>query len=229
MIWRNPGRFLGRLAAVAGAVLLMAATPNWNSTVAQTEKGGYRLGNPAAKTTLIEFISYTCPHCAAFHRESEGAIRIGYVAPGKMSVEVRPVLRNVVDLTALMLTTCGPKEKFFLNHAAILHNQAKWMATLEKAGQATRTRWESGLPAARRRAIARDLGFYDLMGRRGYDRMTLDKCLSNDANARRLAELSEAGMKEYDVEGTPSFVLDGQLLAGTHSWADLQPQLALRQ
>lgn len=221
-------RIFGRFAAAAGALLLMAATPNWNATVAQTPGGGYRVGNPAAKVKLIEFISYSCPHCAAFHREGDLAMRIAYVAPGKMSVEVRPLLRNVIDLTALMMTACGPKEKFFLNHAAILKNQDKWLEKLEKASQVQRNRWDSGTPAARRRAIAGDLGFYELMQPRGYDRVTLDRCLSDDARAKRLAALSEAGSKEYEVEATPSFVLDGTLLAGTHSWEDLQPQLAVR-
>lgn len=219
---------LGRVIASAGALLLIAATPNWNATVAQTPGGGYRVGNPAAKVQLIEFISYTCPHCAAFHRESDMPMRLAYVATGKMSVEVRPLLRNVIDLTALMMTTCGPKEKFFLNHSAILKSQPKWLDVAQTATSAQRARWESGTPAARRRAIASDFGFYAVMEPRGYTRTTLDQCLSDDANAKRLAAQSEEGSKEYEVESTPSFVLDGTLLAGTHSWEDLQPQLAAR-
>lgn len=223
------GRLFSRIAAVAGAMLLVAAAPapNWNNTVGQTATG-YRLGNPDAKVKLIEFISYTCPHCAHFHTEAEDAIRVGYVAPGKMSVEVRPLLRNVIDLTALMMTTCGPKGKFFLNHNAILRSQSKWIATLQKAGPAMQKRWESGTPAARRRAIATDFGFYAIMAGRGYERIALDTCLADDKKAKRLAELSEAGAKEFEVESTPSFVLDGALLAGTHSWDELRPQLAAR-
>src|SRR5690606_29822372 len=74
-------RVVRALAVTVFAVLAIAATGNWNATVAQTE-GGHVLGNPAAKTKLTEFVSYTCPHCAHFEQESEGAIRLGWVQSG---------------------------------------------------------------------------------------------------------------------------------------------------
>jgi hypothetical protein len=35
-----------------------------------------------------------------------------------------------------------------------------------------------------------------------------------------------ADAERYGITGTPSFVLDGELLEGTHDWSALEPQLA---
>lgn len=218
-----------RLAFLAAAVTAcVSAAPNWNTTVSLTEGGGHRLGNPAAKVQLMEFVSYTCPHCAHFEKEASGAMRLAYVAPGKLSIEVRHVIRDPIDLTATVLANCGPKEKFFLNHTAILRSQDKWLKKLQFAGESQRIRWRTGTHGAKLRALASDAGFYEIMAQRGYDRQQVNRCLSDEAKARQLAAESKAGAEQFGVEGTPSFALDGVLLAGTHSWADLQPQIAAR-
>ena len=226
MIARLP-RIARRAAlALCTAALALAATMNWNTVIAQTPAGGHRLGNPDAKVKLVEFVSYSCPHCAAYAKESEAGLRIVYVTPGAVSVEVRPVIRNPVDLAATMLAQCGPKEKFFLNHAAFLHDQDKWLAKWAKMGPATKQRWTSGTFAARMRAIAGDLDFFTIMSRRGYTRTQAEKCLSDEGEARRIAQLSADGAEQAGVTGTPSFVINDALLEDVHTWADLQPAIA---
>jgi protein-disulfide isomerase len=224
---------LARRIALAAALLGIGfastgAAPNWNVTIAQTEGGGHRLGNPDAKVKLMEFVSYTCPHCAHFETDADGPLRIAYIAQGKLSVEVRHIIRDPVDLTAAMLTECGPKEKFFLNHSMILRNQPIWLKKMASLNDAQRNRWMSGNYAARRRVMASDLGFYDLMAKRGYDRVAIDRCLADENFAQLLAKQSAANATDFGVEGTPSFALDGTLLAGTHSWVDLKPQIDAR-
>ncbi|OCC22740.1 hypothetical protein MB02_15095 [Croceicoccus estronivorus] len=216
-------------ALAAVALLSVAAThPSWLTYVAKTDAGGYRMGNPDAKIALMEFVSYTCPHCAHFQKEADGAIQLAYVNPGLVSVEVRHVIRNPVDLAAALLAECGPKDKFFGNHAAILRNQDEWLPRVTSASSATQVRWRSGPMGQRMRAIASDVGFYDIMTKRGYDRVAANRCLSDDAAARRIATQSEAGADALGVTGTPSFAIDGVLLSGTHTWDTLQPQIAAR-
>ncbi len=53
-------RVLDEIAVVLGSDSTHA---NWLTTVNRTEAGGYRMGNPEAKVAVIEFVSYTCPHC----------------------------------------------------------------------------------------------------------------------------------------------------------------------
>ena len=56
------------VAALLAAVPLSAvAAQNWLGTTAATD-GGHRLGNPDAKTRLIEFVSDTSPHSGRFFK-----------------------------------------------------------------------------------------------------------------------------------------------------------------
>ncbi|WP_421837216.1 thioredoxin domain-containing protein [Novosphingobium sp.] len=224
------------LAALCGAALLTAASKpappaakvNWNTVVARTPLDSHLLGNPAAAVKLVEYISYTCPHCAHFEQESDAQLRIGFISSGKGSIEVRSFVRDPVDLTVALLTHCGPPAKFFANHSTFLRHQMTWMAPLARLTDGQKARWSNNDFAARTRAIASDLGFYSLMEARGYGRPEIDRCLADKALAERLAQRTkEAGEKDF-VNGTPSFLLDGVPLSGTYSWAALKPQIEAR-
>lgn len=214
------------LAVSAAAALSIAAAPasNWNLAVAVTPAGSHVLGNPAAKVKLTEFVSYTCPHCAAFEREADGPLRLAYVRQGKVSVEVQHMLRDPIDLTVAMLTNCGPKDKFFINHGMFMRSQATWIKPMISASAAQRSRWTSGDLGSRNRAIAADFHFYDMMATRGYDRQTVERCLTDKAMADRLARQAQAA-SDLGVQATPSFAINGTLLAGTNEWSVLQPQI----
>ena len=213
--------------AASAMFLTTGANGNWNATVVRTD-GGHLIGNPDAKVKLKEFVSYTCPHCAHFAKDGEGALQLAYIAPGKVSVEIRHIVRDPVDLTAALLTNCGPAAKFPRNHAAFMHSQDKWIGLLSTANQAQRQRWFSGNQAARFRAIASDFGFYRILEQRGYRRTDVDRCLADARKADQLAAATKANFETFGVKSTPSFVLNGVLLAGTHDWKLLQPQLDAR-
>jgi protein-disulfide isomerase len=216
---------------LAGAALLLAAaapkTVGWNYTVTLTPAGGHVLGNPAAKVKLVQYVSYTCPHCAEFEVQSDGPLRLGYIASGKVSSELRHFLRDPVDLTVALLTNCGAKEKFFLNHGAFMRSQKVWIGRIASSSEAQRIRWTSGTLSARTRAVATDFKFYEIMASRGYDRTSTDRCLADTAMAQRLAKQTEEGNK-LGISGTPAFAIDGALLLATHDWALLRPQIDAR-
>jgi protein-disulfide isomerase len=224
-----------RLAALTAAALLSlgagkpasGAHPNWLATVSVSPSGSHLLGNPAAKVKLTEYISYTCPHCAHFQKQSEAPLRLAYIQSGKVQVEVRHLVRDPIDMTVAMLTNCGPPSRFFANHDLFLLNQDKWIGRAADASAAQRARWTTGDNAARMRAIASDYGFYAMMEQRGYDRPMVNRCLADTAMANRLAaQTVEAG--KLGVQGTPGFLIDGVLLAGTYDWQSLNSQLQAR-
>ena len=219
---------IARTAILAAAVLLLTAaapkTVGWNTTVALTAEGGHLIGNPAAPVKLVEYASYTCPQCATFMVQSAGALQIGYVASGKVSIELRHLVQDPVDLAAAMLANCGPAAKFALNHAALMRSQGKWRQTFERAGAAQKQRWVTGSLLARNRAIAGDLHWFEIMAARGFDRMATEKCLGDQAVANRIGEQSKAGYAS-GITLPPSFTLNGTLLETVHTWSELRPQI----
>ena len=228
------------LAALCGVALLTAANKpvrvppppaariNWNNTVVRTPVDSHLLGNPNAPVKLVEYISYTCPHCAHFEQESDVQLRVGFISSGKGSIEVRSYVRDPVDMTVALLTHCGPATKFFGNHSAFLRHQTTWMAPLAHLTDGQKARWSNNDFIARTRAIAADLGLYSLMEARGYDRPQIDRCLADKALAERLAQHTKDATEKDFVNGTPSFLLSGVPLSGTYSWAALKPQIEAR-
>lgn len=217
-----------KIAALAGAALLgVAAAPKtvgWSSTVSLTAEGQYLLGNPKAAVRLTEYVSYTCKDCARFQMQSDGVLLLAYLPSGRLNMVVSPVIENPIDLTAAMLANCGPKEKFFMNHNALMRSQVNWIKPLAHASSAQRSRWAGPDLGARGRAIAADFGLYAVMATRGYDRQTVERCLTDKAVADRITAQSNAA-RASGVTKTPSFSLGGDLLKNTHDWASLRPQL----
>ena len=223
------------LALIAGTALAATkpapakpAARNWNAAMVLTPQGTHLLGNPAAKVKLTQFISYTCPHCAHFEEQADAQLKLLFVASGKGSVEVRNFIRDPIDLTVALLTNCGPPNKFFANHALFLRTQDKWVAPMTHPSPAQQARWSGGAFAQRTRAIARDFGFYPIMQSRGYTAIQIDKCLADEALARRLAASTDEAQEKLFVTGTPMFAIDGVVLAGTYTWDALRPQLDAR-
>lgn len=214
-------------AALCAPTLVQAAPPDWTATAARLPSGSHLLGNPAAKVKLVEYISYTCPHCAHFHEQSEGPLKSDYIRSGKVAVEVRDLVRNPVDLAAALLASCGAPARFFGNHGAFLRAQGTWLEALSRSDEAQRKRWYEGSVPTRLRTIAGDLGFYQIIGQRGVTRAEADRCLGDETMVKQLtAQRSEAG--KLGVTGTPSFLLDGVLLSGVHDWPSLEAQIKSR-
>ena len=213
---------------VLGGATTPAAKGNWLRVVNTTADNSHVLGNPDARLKLTEFISYTCPRCAEFEVQSEAQLKLTFLAKGEGSIEVRHFVRDPVDLTVALLTNCGPKEKFFANHAAFLRSQPKWIGPLQRVTPQLRQRWSAGEFRTRTRNIAQDLGFYPMMRARGYTSAQVDACLADEALANRLAEQRQQDAERLGVQGTPSFAINGVLLAGAHDWAALAPELRAR-
>jgi protein-disulfide isomerase len=228
-------RLTTRLTILAAAAVLSLGAgkpaagphPNWLTTVSVSPSGSHIWGNPAAPVKLVEYISYTCPHCAHFAEQSEVPLRLAYVQPGKVEVEIRHLIRDPIDMTVAMLTNCGPPSRFLANHAMFLRTQDRWIGMEGKATAAQKARWNTGDTPSRMRAIASDFGFYAMMEPRGYDRPMLNRCLADTAMANRIARQTVDGDKA-GVPGTPAFMLNGVLLTGTYDWQSLNSQIEAR-
>ena len=210
--------------ALAAAPVTMVAAQDWNLTFTQTERG-HSVGNPDAQVHIIEFVSYTCPHCAHFEAESDAAMRLQYLHGGTAQVEVRSYLRNPIDIAATLVAECGDPDDFFANHRALMLGQERWMENARNATEAQMARWQAGPISSRMRAIGDDMGFHELMESRGLSRVEVDRCLSDEGKVQQMIADHEANNADFEILGTPSFAINGALLDNVHSWGQLQPAI----
>jgi protein-disulfide isomerase len=199
---------------------------NWQTTIKRTARG-HLIGNPEAEAQLIEFVSYTCGHCASFTANGEPALELAALAPGKMGLEVRPVIRNALDLTVSLLAQCGDPAGFKDRHRTFMLTQEQWLGKVRSAPQSQQAIWARGDKASRMNA-ASALGLTQMLVERGGSVAALDACVMDDAAAQKLIDHARADNAEFGIPGTPSFALDGKLLPNVHSWDALYPVLSAR-
>ena len=196
----------------------------WGGRVALSPIGGHVLGNPAAAHKVVEYMSYTCPHCAHFEAESAAPLRAGPIAGGRYSFEVRHLLRDGIDVTMAMLANCATPAQFFALHAKLLAAQPQWSAIAQKLPEERTKAWAEGSMGEQFDKVATDLQFYPIAASAGVPQAQAKACLANKALFERLVGQTKEAQK-IGVNGTPSFVLDGKLL-DAHDWAGLAPSLA---
>ncbi|WP_062119664.1 MULTISPECIES: thioredoxin domain-containing protein [Sphingobium] len=208
------------LVALPG-VLIAAPAANWITRVALSPIGGHVLGNPAAPTKLVEYVSYTCSHCAHFVGEASAPLKANYVKGGKVSVEVRNAVRDKYDLTAALLARCGGTARFFGNHEALFANQEAWMTQLQAYDRGATKPSEQ---IAALRDIGRNTGLYTLMGKRGFTPTQLDACIANPGAMKQILAMTDEAWNKVKIGGTPAFTVNGSI-AGGSSWATLRDAL----
>lgn len=212
------------LALLAIAALSTAATKpaprDWTTTVGRTTDGAFVVGNPAAKVKLVEYASYTCPHCAHFAGESEVALK-GQIRSGRVSLTFRHAIRDKFDLTAAVLARCT-RTGFLATSTAIFAAQPDWYPRAESFAETNDGRLSKLSQSALLKAYADGSGLSDIAKARGLSDARIAACLSDTAELETIAKL--AGDAWSKVKGTPSFAINGALVEGG-TWAAIEPQL----
>ena len=213
--------------AASVATVEKVAAPDgqkWSATVAQTEAGGYVMGNPDAPIKLVEYMSITCSHCATFGEEAFNTIRDNYVDSGRVSFEIRNFVRDPLDLTAAMLSRCGGEGPFFALTKQALSNQGPMFEKAQGMGEATYNGILQSPANVRFVKLAEELGLIDLFQTLGISEDQAKACLSDEATAEKLMSATQTAVDQHDIEGTPTFLLNGKRIDGTN-WTMVETAL----
>lgn len=215
-------------ALVLGAVAANSAPAKnkWLSTFAISDKGSHVIGNPAAPTKVVEYMSYTCGHCATFETLDAPTFKSQYVATGKASFEIRNFVLNPVDLTAAMIARCGGKGRFFGNHKHLLATQKTWLADTVKISKATDAKLQSEDYAGYMVGVYSETGLSKIMQQRGVTPTQGRACLTDKAALKAVLDMSEEGRK-LGIHGTPTFMVDGRFDGEVHDWQALKSKLPI--
>ena len=148
------------------------------------------IGNPDAKVTVIEYASYTCPHCASFHTGTFKDLKKNYIDTGKINFVFREVYFDRYGLWASMITRCAGPEKFFGLTDLMFQSQSSWT--------------RAGEPAA----IIDELRKLGRLA--GIDGETLEVCLNDNDKAKTLIAWYQEKAGADNIDSTPSFIINGK-------------------
>ena len=213
------------LFALAPLALVAAAPVNWATTARQAPSGAIVLGNPAAKVKFVEYLSFTCSHCAHFVDGSKLALKRDYVAKGAVSVEVRNAVRDRYDFTAALLARCGGPARFYGNVEAIMAAQPAWMEKGSKIDAATTAKMQKLPINDSLKIIANSTGLTALMAKRGITAAQSNACLTNKAEQDKIVAMTNEAWNVRKINGTPAFLINNDAIEAAPEWSAVEPQI----
>ncbi len=213
------------IAIAALSIGAAPPAPKWASTVNLAPNGAFVMGNPAAKAKLVEYLSYTCSHCAEFTAEAAVPLKRDYVAKGLVSVEFRNAVRDRLDFTAALLARCGGPRQFFAISDQLMATQSVWLGKAQAFSEANGEKLEKLPINEGLKLIARGLGFDAVMKARGISPADMDACLTNKAAQDKIAGMTNEAWGSRKIQGTPSFLINDAIVAAPGKWAMIEPEL----
>ncbi len=164
------------------------------------------LGNPDAAVQVVEYASYTCPHCANFHSGPYQQIKQDYIDTGVIGFTYREVYFDQPGLWASMIARCGGEMRFFGISNLLYENQQTWA----RAG-------DGAAIAAALRNIGKVAGLTDA---------ELEQCMSDGDKAQELMAWYQTNADRDGVTGTPSFLINGEMVSNRDFQSALEAAIA---
>ncbi|WP_395000587.1 thioredoxin domain-containing protein [Sphingomonas sp.] len=221
----DAGAASGNVSSAPTVAVAAPASGDWSEAVAPTAAGGFVMGNPNAKVKLVEYGSMTCPHCGEFEKTGAKPLIDNYVRTGKVSWEFRNFVRDPYDLAASLVARCNGAKSFFGLTRALYSSQGDWVAKLQTAPPKETEALQALPPAQQFTAIGKMAGFPQFAALRGVPVAKAETCLADTKEVDRLVQMNSDAVSQYNIPGTPSFLVNGTLLAETATWETLEPKL----
>jgi protein-disulfide isomerase len=189
------------LAAAATAAMTPALAQDATAPAAGDAPGDFSLGSPDAPIKMVEYASYTCPHCADFHTNVFKTLKAEYIDTGKVHFTLREVYFDRYGLWAAMVARCGGEMRYFGIHDMLFDKQKEWAASQDPL------------------EVVNNLKAIGLAA--GLDQATLDACMNDQAKAEALIKQFETNMAADEVKGTPTIFINGEMHSNM-AWEDLK-------
>jgi protein-disulfide isomerase len=161
------------------------------------------LGKPDAPITIIEYASLTCPHCAAFERDTLPKIKEKWIDTGKAKLIFRNFPFDKPALQAAMIAACAPADRYFNFIDVLFQQQGQWAVAQD--------------PAVALGRIAKVGGMSDSQ---------IQTCLADKELENKIVGIRLSAEKELAVNSTPTFFINGRKLVGAQEFAKFDEALS---
>lgn len=143
------------------------------------------LGRGDAPSVIIEYASFTCPHCARFHADVLPELKKKYISTGKTKLIYRDFPLDDLALIVALLARCIKGDAYFDFINVLYKQQRAWAAA----------------PKDRLLELMKEAG----VGETGFD-----KCITNQEVLNAVRWERERASKEFDVNSTPTIFVSGE-------------------
>ncbi len=202
MITRRRALTLAGIGAFAAGGFALLASPEFADLGTANAQGAsaieeVTLGDANAPVKVVEYASYTCPHCATFHNDTFKAFKADYIDTGRVHFTYREVFFDRYGLWAAMVARCAGTDRYFGVADILYRTQGEWARQGEAAlvvESLKRVGAQAGLSA-----------------------QAVDACLQDADKAQSLVAWYEKNAADDGVRSTPSFLINGEMHTGAMS------------
>lgn len=187
---------LGRSIAFRRRVLSPLAIAFMLATVSAAAETA--LGDRDAPVTIVEYFSFSCPHCARFHREILPKLKRDYIETGKARLVFRDFPLNLAALSAAHLSRCAGPERRLEIIDLFWHSWDAWIDEPDPSESLLEELRGAGLSEA------------------AIERCREDRSLEQEVLASYLE-----GSRDHGVDRTPTFLVNGRKYVGLVSYERL--------
>ncbi|MCX5497480.1 DsbA family protein [Kaistia dalseonensis] len=207
----NRRQFLGRAGATSLAVGALTMLPRGASAETKVDMaellkpgplGDQILGKDDAPNVIVEYASLTCTHCKHFHDTTWKPLKEQYIDTGKVKFILRDFPLDPLATAGFMLAHAAPNNSFYPMVDLLFDTQEKWAFVDD--------------PVTALLGIAKQVGF---------TQETFELTLKNQALLDGVNAVKDRGAKEFGVDATPTFFINGVKAPGALSLEEVQKLL----
>ncbi len=155
------------------------------------------MGKADAPVTIVEYASLTCSHCRDFHEASLPEIKAKYIDTGKARLILREFPFDPRAEAGFMLARCS-KDRYFPMTDVLFKQQDSWA-----------------------RADDAQAALLQISKLAGFTQESFTACLTDQKLLDDIRAVRERGNKEFGVDATPTFFINGNKYAGALSAAEM--------
>ncbi len=154
-------------------------------------------GDPNAPITMIEYASFTCPHCAHFASVELPELKKKWIDTGKVKLVYRDFPLDETAARAAQLAQCSGNDKYFAVVDMIFRGQGNWATASDPIAELSKSLRIAG------------------MGEK-----EVKDCLANQAVADGVIASYRSG-EQVGVNSTPTLFINGEQFKGARSIEEL--------
>jgi protein-disulfide isomerase len=163
------------------------------------------IGNENAKVKIKIYSSYTCSHCANFHKSVYPKLTKEYASKDLIKFTFVDFPLDIAALNASKIVRCGTKESSILLIDEIYKNQSIWSAG-DKIQQINNNLFLIG-------------NKFNLSNEK------LSNCLKDKKLEDKILNDRLEGQKKYSINSTPTIIINEKKYEGNASFEDLSKEI----
>lgn len=168
------------------------SSENLEQYLYKPKEGEFVLGKARAPILMVDYSTFSCPHCVKFYNDVLPKIEKNYIATGKVRFVHRDFPLNEQSLHGAMLTLCQKRTGGYFDLLKEMYRTSFFWSYSSKYKEK----------------------LYDVASSKGISKIEADQCWTNEEMKDNIQLDKLKSFKEFRISTTPTFFINGRKIVG---------------